>query len=144
MTYLIYLPIVARLMALQPELSQERASLYAPLIAGAAIELNLDWQVIVAIGMQESSWLPTNTPDMGFFQLNRKTASYYRINQNQFNLENGHEVYAHASFKSFRMVMKDKLNECRKYGEDAWSCYHSKTTSHRVQYLANVGRYLND
>lgn len=86
--------------------------------------------------MQESSWIHQWKPDVGLFQINRRTASHYEIDLAR--IKEGDLTY---EFNSFTKIMTIKLKECKRHREDAWSCYHSKTEEFRVAYLEKVAKY---
>jgi len=74
--------------------------------------------------------------DMGIAQINVQTAADYGFDlQRLYNHDLRYAISCHIA------ILKDKIKMCKKLGDYAWSCYHSKTPKHRLKYVELVSRY---
>ena len=74
--------------------------------------------------------------DLGISQIHVSTAVAYGLDLERLSDDMEYNVKAH--FK----ILADKIKGCKNLGAEAWSCYHSTTTYHRLKYLKDVSRYL--
>ena len=74
--------------------------------------------------------------DIGVFQIHIQTAKNFDIDPYRLLGDIEYQVESHMK------ILTTKLKKCKKYGEYAWSCYHSKTESHRKEYIKRVNKYL--
>ena len=77
----------------------------------------------------------TGSSDIGTFQFHANTIKRY--NMDAVKLKNDIEYSVDQHF----ILMKKKLRYCRHLGEDAWTCYHSRTPIFRKRYKEDVNRY---
>lgn len=156
-------PIYCHIVKLSPLIDRTKAMQLSNTIYKEAKTINLDPMISVAILMQESSFKHVNTykktesteeycsdsyctknitiiatvVDLGIAQINVRTAVDYKLDLNM--LYNRNTEYA---LKAHFTILKDKVNQCKHLGEEAWSCYHSFTEEHRLRYLELVRKYL--
>ena len=155
-------PLYCRIITLQPKADKKWAMRLSNYLVRYAKKYQLDPWRSLAIAMQESSLLSTkrystvmvpilncssrrdcNTvykiinaiSDIGIFQLHANTVKQYNFTPSR--LEHDLEYMVKTHF----IVLKDKIKQCKKYGVEAWSCYHSKTPVLRKRYIRHVNRY---
>ena len=75
--------------------------------------------------------------DMGLYQFHVNTILHYKIDINRLD---DIEYAVQMHFK----ILRDKLKMCKKHGDQAWTCYHSKTERLRNRYYNDVIRYYNE
>lgn len=137
-------PIQCALLTLQPALGSEGSYLLSNLIHKYANFHNVDPYRLVAIAMQESSLRNINRTtktgiitDVGLFQFNINTIDIYNMDVRRLQ-----EDIAYAVERASWLLAK-KLIECNNLGQEAWTCYHSRTDKHRLKYLNQVNKYYN-
>lgn len=74
--------------------------------------------------------------DISIFQFHALTIRRYGLDA--VKLKNNLEYAVDKHF----MIMKDKLKLCKYLGNEAWTCYHSRTPKLRKRYKEDVERYL--
>ena len=75
--------------------------------------------------------------DFGMFQFHYSAMSDY-------DLDFG-KVYEHDMeyiVKKHVKILKNKIDMCAIYEDEAWTCYHSATEKHRLKYKSMVTKYL--
>lgn len=123
--------------ALQPACDPDVAAQLARSLFYWSKVYHVDPFVSVAIGFQESSLMPGRvgpTGDVGIFQIHGQTIKNYRLDKTRLVNDIDYMVQAHM------LIMADKLTMCK--GRNGYSCYHSFTLVHRLQYEHDVSRFL--
>jgi len=162
-TYCERNPIYCKIMELQPRMNKSEAMKLSNLIAKAAKKHGVDPMVSVAILNQENNFRDKHTWqitkkiknkcgedsctqtitetkevfDMTIAQINVKTAADYN-----FDLVRLFEHDTEYAIDCHFTILKDKIRMCADLGDEAWSCYHSKTPVYREKYVELVSRYL--
>lgn len=76
--------------------------------------------------------------DMSMVQINIRTAVAYGLDiQRLYNHDLKYAIDSHF------LILKDKMKQCEHLGDQAWSCYHSKTPKYRDRYVDLVSRYMS-
>lgn len=153
-------PLYCHILKLQPKLEKKWAMRFSNLLVKYAKKSKLDPWRSLAIAMQESSLkfikrrhtvIIPNTQcqrnqcpayktvkaisDVGLFQLHAATVDQYQLNPSR--LLNDLEYMVSTHF----MVLLDKIKQCQHLGNEAWSCYHSRTEVLRKRYIRKVNRF---
>lgn len=102
--------------------------------------------ILVAIAMQESSvrpihrWYPNGTADLGWFQINSRTALAHGC-----RIERLLQFDPDESARCAALVLRHKRDVCLARGLSDWAangCYHNYRDVHRVPYLKALERWL--
>lgn len=154
--------VFCKIKELRPDIDTEFALALSNTIYKKAKKFGIDPMISVAIAMQESSLRNINREsygviknctnpeavdtmdckprkvitDIGIFQINTASVFHYDLDIEKLLTEIDYQVMAH--FK----ILKDKMKICAHLDNEAWTCYHSTTTKHRLEYLKLVKRYL--
>lgn len=137
-------PIYTAIKILRPSIDNDFAITLSNHIHNNIYLKGLDPYLAVSIAMQESTISHKvvskngQINDIGIFQINVRTAKAYRLDISKM-LDNDLKYIT----KAYTIIMKDKINKCRNLGQEAWSCYHSRTNKHRARYIKHVMRYYN-
>lgn len=89
------------------------------------------------VGCKEHYKYVTGYSDLSMFQFHAETIRYYNINP--ILLKNNLEYCVNWHFK----LIKKKRKICKDLGEDAWTCYHSRSPKLRKFYKELVIQYYN-
>ena len=151
---------------LQPKVDKTFAMELSNLIYREAKKAKIDPMISVAIAMQETSLkhrlnrkqrvivekivvncdssekcvpvkkyeIVSGYTDMGLFQFHVDTITAYKLDLNK--LENLEYVV-----KSHFKILKDKIKQCKRFGKQAWTCYHSSTPKYRNRYYNDVMKH---
>lgn len=154
--------LYSKIKSLRPTMPANAAYSLSKLIHKYAKKHNGNAKLAIAIAMQETSLRQKNrtqnviefkktcngdscveswqvikgSTDICMFQFHVNTIVYYQINP--IKLKNDLNYCIDWHFK----LMEIKKKVCKKLGNDAWTCYHSKKPSLRKQYKKLVERYL--
>ncbi len=85
---------------------------------------------------EETSKYVEGYSDISLFQFHARTIRLEKLDP--VKLKNDLEYSVEQHFK----LMKKKLRICKHLGEEAWTCYHSRTNLLRKRYKEDVERYL--
>ena len=152
-------PIYCKIVEINPSIDRGFAMELSNIIYRAAILYKIDPMISVAIAAQESgirninreaigvypvcevhAHVPCHTfrtiTDVGIFQIHVKTAENYGMDI--FKLLNSVEYQVVSHMK----ILKQKLKLCADLGDEAYSCYHSKTPKYRKAYVKHIKKYL--
>ena len=94
-----------------------------------------DPKLSLAIAWVESSYrnvVSDDGQDLGYFQINRHTATIYGMDQTLLMQNIIYQAAGHF------IILQDKLKHCAHLKQDAFSCYHSTTPKHRIPYAERV------
>ena len=152
-------PIYCKIVEINPSIDRGFAMELSNIIYRAAILYKIDPMISVAIAAQESGirnthrtgvgippWcmyaqndcgIVTSITDIGIFQIHVNTAKSYKLSM--FRLFNDIEYQVHSHMK----ILKQKLKLCAHLGDEAYSCYHSKTPKYRKAYVKLIRKYLD-
>jgi len=150
---------------LRPTANSAWAMKLSNIIYKEAKKIGIDPKLSVAIAMQETSLRHINRKqkiivekevcdlggkpcmivheivsgysDLGLYQFHVNTIIHYKIDINQL------DDLEYATKMHFK-ILADKLKMCKKHGDQAWTCYHSKTERLRNRYYEDVIRYYNE
>lgn len=157
--------VYCRILKLTPKIDKDRAMKLSNLIYREAKKYDIDPMISVAILKQENRFRDVHTyetsrdvieecyetscvkrvnelhevVDIGVAQINVKTAVY-----NGFDLD---RLYSHDleyAIECHMFLLNKKMKLCKELGEEAWSCYHSKTPQFRTKYVEMVSRFLEN
>jgi len=148
--------LYCKIKKLKPRMSKKQAMSLSNIIYKQSKIHRGDPNLAVAIGMQETGLRNINrtqniiqfnkdkttwtvrrgVSDVCMYQFHVNTIVSYKIDPIKLLSDINYCVAWH--FK----VMRDKKKMCRKYGKEAWGCYHSKTKILRKHYIKLVSRYL--
>ena len=156
-------PIYCKIKSLKPKMPYKRAMRLSNLMCKSARKHKVK-NVIrsVAIAMQETSLRNVDrkqtiivfdkkciegkceetfryvrgSSDISIFQFH--TLTIKRYNMDAVKLKNNLEYAVDKHF----MLMKKKLKYCKHLGDEAWTCYHSRTSKFRKRYKEDVERYF--
>jgi hypothetical protein len=154
-------PLYCKILSLQPALDKTWAMEFSNLVGKAAKRYNLDPYRIVAIANQESGLknidrctnviifnekneqnhglkefsIKTACADIGIFQINVATIQEYEFDIWKLKESVSYQIESHCK------VLRDKIKMCKSLGENAWTCYHSKTKDLREEYQRLVDRF---
>jgi hypothetical protein len=111
-----------------------------------------DPNISISIAMQESRLRPIHRSfriisshnkkngflysDLSTFQIHIKTIKAMGLDYKRLLWDNRYAVESHVK------ILSMKIKECRRYGKEAFSCYHSKTEENRVSYAKLVKRFI--
>ena len=155
--------IYCKIVKLQPRINKAKAMKISNIIYTKAKSIGIDPMISVAILNQENRFRDVNTyqidrkvvekcdkkmctkvitevhrvADMGIAQINIKTAVDYG-----FDIKRLYDHDLEYALEVHFAILKSKIKMCKSLGNDAWSCYHSKTQEHRLKYIKMVSRYL--
>lgn len=157
--------VYCRIVELVPSIDKDRAMKLSNLIYKEAKKYDIDPMISVAILKQENRFRDVHTyevskevieecyetscvkrvhelhevVDIGIAQINVRTAVY-----NGFDLQ---RLYSHDmeyAIQSHMFLLDKKIKMCKELGDEAWSCYHSKTPKFRKKYVKMVSRFIKD
>ena len=154
-------PLFCHILKLQPRVDKPWAMKFSNLLSKYGKKHKLDPWRSLAIAMQESSLHYTKRyhtvvvpehncqsrstkpkykivralSDFGYFQLHASTVKQYKLSPERLLNDLDYMVKTHF------LVLKDKIKMCKRLGDDAWSCYHSRTPVLRKRYIQKVGQY---
>ena len=150
-------PIYCQIKSLAPRLSSSTAMKLSNMFHHGARTYKIkDVARSVAIAMQETSFnvnlsrkqnvivfndditewkVVRGYSDICMFQFHVNTIVHEKINPIKLKTDIGYCVAQH--FK----LMKKKLKLCKHLGDEAWTCYHSRTPKFRKRYKEDVERY---
>lgn len=127
----------AAAMQLQPALPPETARHLAIELATQTQE-GEDPRLSLAIAMQESSLLGRQTEkDRGLFQIHMGTAKNFGLNTAKLD----GMKHMRTQVKAHLLILRTKRAECASLGQDAWTCYHSRTPHLRLVYKNKTCRW---
>lgn len=133
--------ITTQILKNKPNVDKAFAGKLAKLIHKYATAFKADPNRAVAIAMLESGYKSTvhknsnKTVDIGIFQINTRTAKYYKMDIKK--LIDDYEYSTQAYFT----VMRDKIKMCNSLKTEAWQCYHSRNKKLRRKYKLMVNKY---
>jgi len=155
--------VYCKIVKLQPRIDKARAMEISNLVYHNAKKLGINPMISLAILNQENRFRDVNTyhisrdvkevcngksciktivekhtvADMGIAQINIRTAVDYG-----FDIQRLYDHDLKYALDCHFAILKSKISMCKKLGNDAWSCYHSKTPEYRLRYIELVSRYL--
>lgn len=153
--------IYCKIKSLRPKVDKKWAMRFSNIIYKKAKKYGQDPIRSVAIAMQESSLRQINRKqkilvmkeicqdgecyhayatitgltDLSIWQFHIETAAAYKVDFGR--LQEDLEYATDFHFK----LMKDKVKRCADLGDDAWTCYHSRTERLRKHYKKLVDRF---
>jgi len=135
-------PVKCAIKTLQPSIGNGESYLLSNLIVKYSKKHNVDPYRIVAIAMQESSLKNVNKiskegiiTDVGLFQFHIGTIDMFKLDVRRLQDDVAYAVERACWLLSL------KLKECSSLGKDAWACYHSSSTKHRLKYQELVNKH---
>jgi len=93
-------------------------------------------QMVIKFGPDDSWRVEEGVTDVCMFQFHVRTIIYYKMDP--VKLRDDAEYCVHWHFK----LMNIKKKACRDLGDEAWTCYHSRTKVLRKHYKKLVERHL--
>lgn len=134
------LSLLIYILLLQPATPMRVAEELATELVVQSVEGD-DLTLAVAIAMQESSLLARTGSELdhGLFNLHLYTINDYGLDASSLK---GTEC-VRCQVRAYYLIMRDKIRRCQRFGDEAWSCFHSATPKHRLKYVEDVGRYYN-
>lgn len=156
--------IYCKIKSLRPNIDKEWAMKFSNIIYVKAKKYGQDPMRSIAIAMQESSLRQINRKqkiivmkeickdgvcsheyetvtgltDLSIWQFHIDTAAAYDMDFGRLQ-----EDLEYATDFHFRL-MRDKVKRCDDLGDDAWTCYHSRTEELRTHYKKLVDRFYNE
>lgn len=137
----VYARVIKQILKNKPKLNKKVARQLASSIVKHSTHYKMSPYRAAAIAMQESSYSfamnynKDSSVDVGFFQINSRTAKEHGLNLKKLMTDVDYSVEAY--FK----VMKEKLKICKNLKSESWQCYHSRTETKRTIYKKLVNRY---
>lgn len=144
--------VFKRILKLNPNADKEWALELTRNLLFYSKKYHTDPLISISIAMQESRLCPINKPfraissynkkngffysDLSTFQIHIKTIKAMGMDYKRLLWDNKYAVESHIK------ILSMKIKECRKYGKEAFSCYHSKTPEYRVAYVKLVKRWM--
>jgi len=154
--------VYCKVIELRPNIDKKWAMKFSNIIYKKAVKYQLDPIRSVCIGMQESSLrlidreqnilvfkkecneigmcteearMVKGISDVSVWMFHVDTIVAY--NKDPILLRTDLEYATDFHFS----LLKKKMNLCKNLGKDAWTCYHSKTEKHRLNYKNLVNRF---
>ena len=144
--------VFKKILKLNPEADAEWAMELTRNLIFYSNKYGTDPMVSISIAMQESRLRPINKPfrtvssynkangffysDLSTFQIHIKTIKAMNLDYKRLLYDNKYAVESHVK------ILSMKIKECKKYGKDAFACYHSKTPERRLAYAKLVKRFM--
>lgn len=155
-------PVLCAILKLRPNVDHKYAYKLSNEIAKYARKYSVDPYRIVAIGMQESGLRNIHRKhdvivitedcnevgicteyvkqvrgytDIGIFQFHARTITDHGLDVLRLRDDIGY-----ATEQACRLLSQ-KIRQCADLGDEAWSCYHSRTEKYRTKYVKLVERY---
>ena len=144
--------VFKRILRLNPDADTEWAIELTRNLIFYSDKYKTDPLMSISIAMQESRLRPINKPfrtissynktngylysDLSTFQIHIKTIKAMGFNYKRLLKDNKYAVECHIK------ILSMKLKECKRFGKDAFSCYHSKTPERRIAYAKLVRRFM--
>jgi hypothetical protein len=157
-------PLYCRILAWRPKIDKNWAMKFSNLLHYYGKKHDMDPWRSLSIAMQESSLrkihrkekviifldncskqackktyrVVNGFTDLSLFQFHIDTILNHGMDPLKLNEDMAYVIQQHY------ILLKKKQAQCKHLKEEAWSCYHSKTPSHRKRYVKLVNRYFND
>lgn len=155
-------PLYCAILELRPDISTDFAMDFSNYVSKYSRQYKVDPYRVLAIAMQESAIrnihrkqmvvlineqcddegvcteytsLASGYTDIGIFQFHALTIQYYGMDILRLRDDIEYATEQHCK------LLAIKIKECADLGEEAWSCYHSRSPKYRVKYVTDVNRY---
>lgn len=147
-------PLFCTMRSLNPSIDPKWGMQLSNYIHKYSKRYRVDPYISLAIAMQESSLVDRNRhqsvlikdeagnyvkiegiSDIGVWQLHVNTVENYNFDAKRVMTDLKYATKCHF------IILSKKMRKCKRLGKDSWTCYHSSTKHHRLNYKARVMKY---